>query len=197
MFVKLYGRLILHFYMAWFSKLNKIFSPLKYYFYNYFKLPHAYQGMACVFIAYDIHLWIKALFHIVKNNFQLRNKPVEPPKKPEKAPFFLPSIPSLSGEILFQHNADTINEEKNNELMHNNKKIDLSSQFILLLQSCTDTRNCKYILDSVWIYLCMHFLLECNIWKYGKRVSSMTSIKIPKSCLPHIFVKFFQLSSVA
>ncbi|TVU08304.1 hypothetical protein EJB05_41704 [Eragrostis curvula] len=31
----------------------------------------------------------------------VRNKPIEPPKKPEKAPFFLPSVPSLSGEILF------------------------------------------------------------------------------------------------
>ncbi|KAL1539962.1 U3 small nucleolar RNA-associated protein 21 isoform X1 [Salvia divinorum] len=31
-----------------------------------------------------------------------RNKPIEPPKKPEKAPFFLPSIPSLSGEIVFK-----------------------------------------------------------------------------------------------
>ncbi|KAH9805538.1 WD REPEATS REGION domain-containing protein [Citrus sinensis] len=31
-----------------------------------------------------------------------RNKPIEPPKKPEKAPFFLPSVPSLSGEILFK-----------------------------------------------------------------------------------------------
>nr|CAB3468533.1 unnamed protein product [Digitaria exilis] len=32
----------------------------------------------------------------------VRNKPIEPPKKPEKAPFFLPSVPSLSGEILFE-----------------------------------------------------------------------------------------------
>ncbi|KAA3471620.1 WD repeat-containing protein 36 isoform X3 [Gossypium australe] len=32
---------------------------------------------------------------------KVRNKPIEPPKKPEKAPFFLPSVPSLSGEILF------------------------------------------------------------------------------------------------
>jgi U3 small nucleolar RNA-associated protein 21 len=27
---------------------------------------------------------------------KVRNKPIEPPKKPEKAPFFLPSVPSLS-----------------------------------------------------------------------------------------------------
>ncbi|XP_047321422.1 U3 small nucleolar RNA-associated protein 21 homolog [Impatiens glandulifera] len=35
-----------------------------------------------------------------------RNKPIEPPKKPEKAPFFLPSIPSLSGEIQFKPSSD-------------------------------------------------------------------------------------------
>nr|XP_010911920.2 LOW QUALITY PROTEIN: WD repeat-containing protein 36 [Elaeis guineensis] len=82
---------------------------------------------------------------------KLRNKPVEPPKKPEKAPFFLPSIPSLSGEILFQPNVAAINQEKkqNNELMHNNKKIDLSSQFILLLQSCADTRNFSAFTDYI------------------------------------------------
>ncbi|XP_038987551.1 WD repeat-containing protein 36 [Phoenix dactylifera] len=83
---------------------------------------------------------------------KLRNKPVEPPKKPEKAPFFLPSIPSLSGEILFQPNVDTTNEEKNNknnELMRNNKKVDLSSQFILLLQSCAETRNFSAFTDYI------------------------------------------------
>lgn len=83
---------------------------------------------------------------------KLRNKPVEPPKKPEKAPFFLPSIPSLSGEILFQPNVDSTNEEKsnkNNELMHGNKKNDLSSQFILLLQSCADTGNFSAFTDYI------------------------------------------------
>nr|CAD1831831.1 unnamed protein product [Ananas comosus var. bracteatus] len=54
---------------------------------------------------------------------KVRNKPVEPPKKPEKAPFFLPSTPSLSGEI------------------HHNKTADITSRFILLLQSCGDTKN--------------------------------------------------------
>ncbi|KAK3023814.1 hypothetical protein RJ639_044738 [Escallonia herrerae] len=39
-----------------------------------------------------------------------RNKPIEPPKKPEKAPFFLPSIPSLSGEVLFKA-GDSSNQE--------------------------------------------------------------------------------------
>uniref|UniRef100_A0A0D9WSJ9 WDR36/Utp21 C-terminal domain-containing protein n=1 Tax=Leersia perrieri TaxID=77586 RepID=A0A0D9WSJ9_9ORYZ len=33
---------------------------------------------------------------------KVRNKPIDPPKKPEKAPFFLPTVPSLSGEILFE-----------------------------------------------------------------------------------------------
>ncbi|KAJ8492909.1 hypothetical protein OPV22_014630 [Ensete ventricosum] len=69
-----------------------------------------------------------------------RNKPVEPPKKPEKAPFFLPSIPSLSGEILFNPNGDAT-EEKDTEKKMIEKKLDLSSQFILLLHSCTETKN--------------------------------------------------------
>ena len=32
---------------------------------------------------------------------QERNKPVEPPKKPEAAPFFLPTVPSLAGRPVF------------------------------------------------------------------------------------------------
>ncbi|RRT49952.1 hypothetical protein GW17_00016625 [Ensete ventricosum] len=78
--------------------------------------------------------------YLFSPKLQARNKPVEPPKKPEKAPFFLPSIPSLSGEILFNPNGDAT-EEKDTEKKMIEKKLDLSSQFILLLHSCTETKN--------------------------------------------------------
>ncbi|GFP84289.1 U3 small nucleolar RNA-associated protein 21 homolog [Phtheirospermum japonicum] len=56
-----------------------------------------------------------------------RNKPIEPPKKPEKAPFFLPSIPSLSGEILFKPREST-KEDKNSQAVETEKtreKVDI------------------------------------------------------------------------
>lgn len=77
---------------------------------------------------------------------QVRNKPIEPPKKPEKAPFFLPSTPSLSGEILFMPNAVADGDEKDAKaqvLTCSNQKLNLSSQFSLLLHSCADNGDCK------------------------------------------------------
>ncbi|KAJ8772171.1 hypothetical protein K2173_027348 [Erythroxylum novogranatense] len=51
------------------------------------------------------------------------NKPIQTPKKPERAPFFLPSIPSLSGEILFKP-SEPVKDEKDDkaEEAENNKK---------------------------------------------------------------------------
>lgn len=76
-----------------------------------------------------------------------RNKPIEPPKKPEKAPFFLPSIPSLSGEILFK--PSDVAEEKNaqdGEKEENWRKSNLPvSQFLQILQSSAKSENCKFM----------------------------------------------------
>ncbi|XP_078162623.1 transducin family protein / WD-40 repeat family protein [Carex rostrata] len=73
-----------------------------------------------------------------------RNKPVEPPKKPEKAPFFLPSIPSVTGEITFKTTTDASTEGsdgKSSDLNIGTKKIDLSSQFVKLLQKFAEEKN--------------------------------------------------------
>ncbi|KDP45683.1 hypothetical protein JCGZ_17290 [Jatropha curcas] len=83
---------------------------------------------------------------------KIRNKPVEPPKKPESAPFFLPSIPSLSGEILFKP-SDPINVEKDakaDELENNHQKLDVpSSEFMQLLQSSVKTENFSAFTDYI------------------------------------------------
>ncbi|CAI9780603.1 unnamed protein product [Fraxinus pennsylvanica] len=66
-----------------------------------------------------------------------RNKPIEPPKKPEKAPFFLPSIPSLSGEILFNTRQSADEEDAHaGETDKKRKKPDITvSQFLHFLRS--------------------------------------------------------------
>lgn len=86
-------------------------------------------------------------------NFQVRNKPIEPPKKPEKAPFFLPSLPSLSGEILFKpsESAKTESMEKGVDNEQQKKSDITSSQFLQLLESSSETKNCKST-------QCLHFL---------------------------------------
>ncbi|XP_059453990.1 U3 small nucleolar RNA-associated protein 21 homolog isoform X2 [Corylus avellana] len=80
-----------------------------------------------------------------------RNKPIEPPKKPEKAPFFLPSVPSLSGEILFKPSktADEKKDAKGDEV-ENKREFDMpASQFLKLLQSSTEMKNFSAFTDYI------------------------------------------------
>ncbi|KAK4383668.1 U3 small nucleolar RNA-associated protein 21 [Sesamum angolense] len=81
-----------------------------------------------------------------------RNKPIEPPKKPEKAPFFLPSIPSLSGEILFKPR-DPAEDEKDSQAGEEQKtreKADFpASQFLQFLQSSAKDKNFAAFTDYI------------------------------------------------
>ncbi|KAI3512908.1 hypothetical protein L1887_20230 [Cichorium endivia] len=71
-----------------------------------------------------------------------RNKPIEPPKKPEKAPFFLPSIPSLSGEILFKVTSEQTDEDNKTQADQFEKITNLpSSPFVQYLRSSSETNN--------------------------------------------------------
>ncbi|KAJ0792674.1 putative small-subunit processome, Utp21 protein [Helianthus annuus] len=76
-----------------------------------------------------------------------RNKPIEPPKKPENAPFFLPSIPSLSGEIVFKA-SEPMDEEKPTHDDKFTRFTDLpSSPFVQFLQSSVETKNFEAFTD--------------------------------------------------
>nr|XP_043610060.1 U3 small nucleolar RNA-associated protein 21 homolog [Erigeron canadensis] len=78
-----------------------------------------------------------------------RNKPIEPPKKPEKAPFFLPSIPSLSGEILFKA-SETTNDKaiQADQLDKSTRNTDFSfSPFVQFLKSSAETKNFEAYTD--------------------------------------------------
>ncbi|PIA51851.1 hypothetical protein AQUCO_01000026v1 [Aquilegia coerulea] len=82
---------------------------------------------------------------------KVRNKPTEPPKKPEKAPFFLPSVPSLSGEILFK-SKDINSEEKdtNGDEIEQSRKSDLpQSPFLKLLKSSAEMKNFSRFTDYI------------------------------------------------
>ncbi|KAL0552091.1 hypothetical protein IC582_011187 [Cucumis melo] len=82
---------------------------------------------------------------------KVRNKPIEPPKKPEKAPFFLPSLPSLSGEILFKpsESANKEGEEKRVDSEQQKKSDITSSQFLQLLESSSETKNFSAFTDYI------------------------------------------------
>lgn len=76
-----------------------------------------------------------------------RNKPIEPPKKPEKAPFFLPSIPSLSGDIVFKprESAEGDKDSQADETENTRTKADIpTSEFLQFLQRSAEENNCKF-----------------------------------------------------
>ncbi|KAG6740116.1 hypothetical protein POTOM_057753 [Populus tomentosa] len=74
---------------------------------------------------------------------KVRNKPIDPPKKPEKTPFFLLSIPSLSGEILFKPSEPVDGDDsKPDETESDRRKLDIPpTQFLELLQSSSEMKN--------------------------------------------------------
>lgn len=81
-----------------------------------------------------------------------RNKPIEPPKKPEKAPFFLPSIPSLSGEILFKsiESPEDGKDSQAGETDTTKRKADIpASQFLQFLQYSAEEKNCEFLVHQL------------------------------------------------
>ncbi|KAL2230430.1 UNVERIFIED_CONTAM: WD repeat-containing protein 36 [Sesamum indicum] len=81
-----------------------------------------------------------------------RNKPIEPPKKPEKAPFFLPSIPSLTGEILFKPRepAEDEKDSQAGEEQKTRQKADFpASHFLQFLQSSAKDKNFAAFTDYI------------------------------------------------
>ncbi|KAM1104538.1 hypothetical protein ACFX15_012545 [Malus domestica] len=79
-----------------------------------------------------------------------RNKPIEPPKKPERAPFFLPSIPSFSGEILFKPTGSENEEAKGDNVEDTRIKSGLGpSQFLQHLQSSAEMKNFSAFTDYI------------------------------------------------
>ena len=90
-------------------------------------------------------MYFVLLVELQTTKFQVRNKPIEPPKKPEKAPFFLPSVPSLSGEILFESEKLSLKENDGTEGGKQMKTIsDMpQSRFLYLLQCSKETDDCK------------------------------------------------------
>uniref|UniRef100_A0A7N1A9E4 WDR36/Utp21 C-terminal domain-containing protein n=1 Tax=Kalanchoe fedtschenkoi TaxID=63787 RepID=A0A7N1A9E4_KALFE len=83
---------------------------------------------------------------------KLRNKPTEPPKKPEKAPFFLTSVPSLGGEIVFKPNEISRDGSsgQDDENKSNNKSFELPpSRFVQLLRSSAESKKFAAFTDFI------------------------------------------------
>lgn len=78
---------------------------------------------------------------------KVRNKPIAPPKKPEKAPFFLPTLPTLSGE---HHFIAPVEEESKKELgIKKVERVDFQTTFLELLHSCAESKEYASLVDHL------------------------------------------------
>ncbi|KAG0564859.1 hypothetical protein M758_8G142100 [Ceratodon purpureus] len=88
---------------------------------------------------------------------KVRNKPIAPPKKPEKAPFFLPTMPTLSGDPIFiAPGEDGLNKsavEGGSKTVSRgsgkSEHVDFQSVFLELLYSCAESKNYTSLVDHL------------------------------------------------
>ncbi len=94
----------------------------------------------------------RSLTFFCVSRWQIRNKPLSAPKKPERAPFFLPSLPSLSGkpEFVVANGKETGNigngTDNNVEMSHIRRSgpDDFQTFFMHLLYECSENGDCAY-----------------------------------------------------
>lgn len=85
---------------------------------------------------------------------KVRNKPTAPPKKPEKAPFFLPTLPTLSGDHLFiAPSEDGSKKDGGSKTVSRGsgkpEHVDFQSVFLELLYSCAESKDYSSLVDHL------------------------------------------------
>lgn len=84
---------------------------------------------------------------------KVRNKPIAPPKKPEKAPFFLPTLPSLAGDPAFVAPSGELGVDGGSKTVSRgsgkSEHVDFQSVFLELLYSCAESRNYSSLVDHL------------------------------------------------
>jgi U3 small nucleolar RNA-associated protein 21 len=75
---------------------------------------------------------------------KMRNKPIEPPKKLEKAPFFLPTLPTLSGDVTFTGLTEAAKDKKGKvKSLVVSRDGGEETPFLSLLRSSSESGDCK------------------------------------------------------
>ena len=87
---------------------------------------------------------------------QARSKPVQPPKKPANAPFFLPTIAGLHSEPLFDPSAAVEAEIEESEKPSSNSRINKSAGERHLVPACISHHFQKC--NDMWLQLTLALL---------------------------------------
>lgn len=83
-------------------------------------------------------------------DIQQRNKPIEPPKAPEKVPFFIPTVPGLEPRFAMAEQAESTEKSKKKK----SKKLkagesQVESMFKAKLKSEDSEGNCQFHINSL------------------------------------------------
>jgi U3 small nucleolar RNA-associated protein 21 len=74
---------------------------------------------------------------------QQRNKPKEPPKPLEKAPFFLPTLPGVEHRFAVQEKAEEVQKERSCGKRLKNAATEVESTFLQKLLEESASGNCE------------------------------------------------------
>ena len=88
----------------------------------------------------------KSRWHNLQNLdiIKLRNKPIEPPKQPKQAPFFLPTLPGIEPKFIPAAEDEEIpSSESGGSRILNLGKLQPLSEFQKCLEQCVSTKHCK------------------------------------------------------
>lgn len=75
---------------------------------------------------------------------QQRNKPKEPPKPLEKAPFFLPTLPGVEPRFVIQEKTEEVEKDKKSSRRLKNTIAEAESTFLQKLLGEAESGTCKY-----------------------------------------------------
>ena len=87
----------------------------------------------------------KSRWHNLQNLdiIKLRNKPIEPPKQPKQAPFFLPTLPGIEPKFIPAAEDEEIpSSESGGSRILNLGKLQPLSEFQKCLEQCVSTKHC-------------------------------------------------------
>lgn len=90
----------------------------------------------------------KSRWHNLQNLdiIKQRNKPIEPPKQPKQAPFFLPTLPGIEPKFIpAAEDKEIPSAESGGSRILNLGKLQPLSEFQKCLEQCASTKECKSV----------------------------------------------------
>ena len=124
----------------------------------------------------------KSRWHNLQNLdiIKQRNKPLEPPKQPKQAPFFLPTLPGLQPKFVpAAEDEDIPLTESGGSKILNLGKLEPLSEFQKCLEQCASTKQCRSLSLSLSLSLSFSFSFSLSLSPPVTKKASDDELVIP------------------